>query len=100
MSASAKPFEDHRREYADMKYVYPVVSRRSRGLSIGVNLNPDKVCNWDCPYCQVDRKTPATTTNVDESVLIDEMRRIMVDVNSGEIWNLPRFAATPESFRR
>ncbi|GHV27437.1 hypothetical protein AGMMS4952_09110 [Spirochaetia bacterium] len=34
--------------------VYPVYSRRSRGLSVGVNLFPDaKVCTFDCPYCEV-----------------------------------------------
>jgi histidinol dehydrogenase len=34
--------------------VYPVYSRRSRGLSVGVNLFPDrKVCSFDCPYCEV-----------------------------------------------
>ena len=49
---------DHRRDFSDNRYVYPVVSRRSRGVSIGVNLNPDKVCNFDCVYCQVDRTTP------------------------------------------
>lgn len=34
--------------------VYPVFSRRSRGLSVGINLFPDrKLCNFDCPYCEV-----------------------------------------------
>ncbi|GHV76468.1 hypothetical protein AGMMS49942_12890 [Spirochaetia bacterium] len=34
--------------------VYPVYSRRSGGLSLGVNLFPDaKVCTFDCPYCEV-----------------------------------------------
>ena len=39
---------DHTRHFTDFTFVYPVISRRSRGLSIGVNLNPDKVCNFDC----------------------------------------------------
>jgi histidinol dehydrogenase len=45
--------ENHRsREGGAM--VYPVYSRRSRGLSLGVNLFPDaKVCTFDCPYCEV-----------------------------------------------
>ena len=46
---------NHPREFADFVYAYPVVSRRSGGVSIGVNLNLDKFCNFDCPYCQVDR---------------------------------------------
>ena len=42
-------FTDHRRDLGENRYVYAVVSRRAGGLSIGVNLNPDKVCNFDCP---------------------------------------------------
>lgn len=45
--------EDHDRDKAGLKWVYAVVSRRSRGLSIGINLNPDNTCNWRCVYCQV-----------------------------------------------
>ena len=44
---------DHRRDAAGLTYVYPVISRRSDGLSIGVNLNPNNACNWRCVYCQV-----------------------------------------------
>jgi histidinol dehydrogenase len=42
--------------------VYPVLSRRSGGLSLGINLFPySKVCSFDCPYCEVfvPAKTPA-----------------------------------------
>ena len=45
--------EDHSRDSAGMRYVYPVVSRRAGGVSIGVNLNPNNACNWRCIYCQV-----------------------------------------------
>ena len=47
-------FDAHPRSLDDNRYVYAVLSRRARGVSIGVNLNPDKVCNWDCIYCQVE----------------------------------------------
>lgn len=34
--------------------VYPVMSRRAGGLSLGINLFPDaKRCSFDCPYCEV-----------------------------------------------
>ncbi|MSR75249.1 MAG: radical SAM protein [Planctomycetes bacterium] len=46
--------EDHRRDAAGLLYVYPVLSRRSGGLSIGINLNPNRACNWRCIYCQVE----------------------------------------------
>src|SRR6187399_932798 len=38
------------------RYVYAVVSPRARGLSLGINLNPSKYCNFDCVYCEVDRR--------------------------------------------
>jgi wyosine [tRNA(Phe)-imidazoG37] synthetase (radical SAM superfamily) len=44
---------DHRRDSAGMTYVYPVVSRRAGGVSVGINLNPNNACNWRCIYCQV-----------------------------------------------
>lgn len=93
-------FHAHPRTYQQFKFAYPVVSRRSRGLSIGVNLNPDKVCNWDCPYCQVDRKTPATVRQVDETVLFEELRTLITDAVTGELWRQPQFASTPELLRR
>ena len=48
-------FETHSRSFEDNRFVYAVISRRSGGVSIGVNLNPEKYCNFDCVYCQVDR---------------------------------------------
>ena len=49
--------EDHRRDSAGMRYVYPVVSRRAGGVSVGINLNVNNACNWACVYCQVDNLT-------------------------------------------
>jgi histidinol dehydrogenase len=45
--------ENHRgREKGGL--VSPVYSRRSGGLSVGINLFPDhKQCSFDCPYCEV-----------------------------------------------
>src|SRR5260221_294117 len=67
----------HPRAYGKNFYVYPVLSRRARGISIGVNLNPDKVCNFDCIYCQVDRTTPGAVRDVDEARLTEELRAIL-----------------------
>jgi wyosine [tRNA(Phe)-imidazoG37] synthetase (radical SAM superfamily) len=46
-------FRNHDRDLAGMAYVYPVLSRRAGGVSVGVNLNPNNACNWHCVYCQV-----------------------------------------------
>ncbi len=48
-------YDSHSRLSEFDRLVYPVISRRSGGLSLGVNLNPDKRCNFDCVYCQVER---------------------------------------------
>ena len=46
-------FSDHDPDFLNLKYVYPVLSRRMRGISIGINLNTNNACNWACAYCQV-----------------------------------------------
>jgi wyosine [tRNA(Phe)-imidazoG37] synthetase (radical SAM superfamily) len=91
---------DHRRGLADYRYVYAVVSRRSRGVSVGVNLNPDKVCNFDCVYCQVDRTTPGAGRDVDVAVLRAELEAALDLVTSGELFGHERFRATPTALRR
>ena len=91
---------DHARQFDELRFAYPVVSRRSKGLSIGVNLNPDKVCNFHCPYCQVDRTTPARDKIVDFDLMLEEVDYLLSLAQSGEIWAHPRFAATPAGLRR
>src|SRR5438046_1249483 len=68
---------DHSRQFEELRFIYPVVSRRSRGLSLGVNVNPDKVCNFHCPYCQVDRTVPARDSTVDFDVMIGELDELI-----------------------
>ncbi len=82
------------------RFVYPVLSRRSRGISVGVNLNPDKVCNFDCIYCQVDRRSEATTRFVEFDQLMSELEGMLRWVSSGEIYSHPQFASVPEPLRR
>jgi wyosine [tRNA(Phe)-imidazoG37] synthetase (radical SAM superfamily) len=90
----------HPRQYEQNKFVYPVLSRRSRGISIGVNLNPDKVCNFDCIYCQVDRCSEAETRFVEMDRLAAELDGMLEFVAGGEIWNDPKFADVPAELRR
>ena len=90
----------HSRQFETNRYVYPVISRRSRGLSVGINLNPDKICNFDCIYCQVDRTVPSTTRSVDLPVLLRELDELLADAASGEIFEHPKFRLTPPDRRR
>jgi wyosine [tRNA(Phe)-imidazoG37] synthetase (radical SAM superfamily) len=93
----------HDRVWRHNRYVYPVVSRRSKGISIGVNLNPDKVCNFDCIYCSVDRREPlpaGTTRDVDLAVLRAELAAMLEAVRSGAIYGFDPFDRIPAALRR
>ena len=92
-------FTQHSRSWRENRYVYPVISRRSRGLSIGVNLNPDKACNFDCVYCCVDRAVPPATRTVELPVLAEELEQMVGLARSGEIYQQPPFDATPPELR-
>jgi wyosine [tRNA(Phe)-imidazoG37] synthetase (radical SAM superfamily) len=80
--------------------VYPVLSRRSGGMSIGVNLNPDKICNFDCIYCQVNRTTASETRFVEIQQLLDELQHMLELVLSDDIYTTECFSAVPEHLRR
>jgi wyosine [tRNA(Phe)-imidazoG37] synthetase (radical SAM superfamily) len=93
-------FTQHSRSWRDNRYVYPVISRRSKGLSIGVNLNPDKVCNFDCVYCCVDRTVPPEVRDVDMTILREELDHLIGLAASGEIFRGPPFDETPAELQR
>ena len=90
----------HPRSYRENKFVYPVLSRRSRGISIGVNLNPDKVCNFDCIYCQVDRRSEVETRFVEFDQLLSELDDMFRFVTSGEIYDDEMFRDVPAELQR
>ena len=100
MKRRALTIHDHRRELDENRYVYAVLSRRSGGVSIGINLNPDKVCNFDCIYCQVDRTTPGRFRRVDLRILERELRDVLVRAKSGELFEHPPFSGIPMPLRQ
>ena len=91
---------DHSRRWHENRFVYPVLSRRSRGISIGVNLNPDKVCNFDCIYCQVDRRSESVTRFVETEELFAELEQMLALVMSGALYDDPKFSDVPAELRR
>ncbi len=92
--------EDHRRQWRDCKFVYPVISRRARGLSIGVNLNIDKRCNFGCVYCQINRRVGRRPFEIDLDRLAQELDLALGAAVSGELWDEARFTETPPALRR
>src|SRR5258705_7098469 len=91
---------DQARRFAANRFVYPVLSRRSGGISIGVNLNPDKVCNFDCIYCQVDRRSEAETKFVGTEQLLAEIDHMLGLVSGGELFHEEPFRDVPSELRR
>jgi len=86
----------HERRWKENRYVYAVISRRSRGVSVGINLNPNRMCSFDCVYCQVDRKRPPAVRKIHQARLSEELDRILQAEKDGSLYaDLPFSALTP-----
>jgi wyosine [tRNA(Phe)-imidazoG37] synthetase (radical SAM superfamily) len=71
-----------------MRYIYPVVSRRAGGVSIGINLNINNACNWRCIYCNVPELTRGSPPPIELDVLEHELRTFLNDVLHGDFMQL------------
>ncbi|MGW8256861.1 MAG: radical SAM protein, partial [Thermoguttaceae bacterium] len=92
MTDVAQPlFGSHPRDFQDNLYVYPVLSRRAGGISIGVNLNRDKFCNFQCVYCQSARNKGCKTDFIDMQRLHEELDATVELVVSKRIFQKPQF---------
>lgn len=89
-------FFDHNRYDSGFAYIYPVLSRRAEGLSIGVNLNPNNACNWRCIYCQVPNLQRGSAPTIDLSLLEHELRTVLQDVVNGDFFERMQ---VPETWR-
>ncbi|MGR9114230.1 MAG: radical SAM protein [Gammaproteobacteria bacterium] len=78
---------DHDRNAVGLRYVYPVISRRAGGLSIGINFNVNNACNWRCIYCQVPELTLGSAPEMDFQVLERELRSFLYDVLQGDFYD-------------
>lgn len=75
---------DHSRDSAGLTYVYPVVSRRAGGVSVGINLNINNACNWRCIYCQVSGLKRGTAPHIDLVLLEQELRGFLQELLYGD----------------
>lgn len=75
--------QTHERDSAELTYVYPVVSRRAGGVSVGINLNPNNACNWRCAYCQVEGLTLGSGPALDLDLLEKELREFLGELLHG-----------------
>lgn len=75
---------DHNRDVSGLTYIYPVVSRRAGGVSIGINLNINNACNWRCLYCQVPNLTRGTPLPINLDLLEKELRDFLQSIVHGD----------------
>ena len=87
---------NHDRGSAALRYVYPVVSRRAGGISVGINLNPNNACNWRCIYCQVPDLTRGSAPPLDLVLLENELRGFLNELLHGNFMQ----SRVPEGMRR
>jgi wyosine [tRNA(Phe)-imidazoG37] synthetase (radical SAM superfamily) len=87
---------NHDRDSAALRYVYPVVSRRAGGVSVGINLNTNNACNWRCIYCQVPDLVRGTAPPIDLAVLENELRGFLNELLHGDFMQ----SRVPEGARR
>jgi wyosine [tRNA(Phe)-imidazoG37] synthetase (radical SAM superfamily) len=88
------------RNYLGNRFVYLTISARARGLSIGVNLNPDRQCNFDCVYCEVERRIPPANATLDLSVLATELESTVALVTKGRLREQSPYSHMPPELLR
>jgi len=92
---------DHTRTHKEYLFVYPVLSRRSKGMSLGVNLSPHRQCNFDCLYCEVDRSPQARPLpKYSCTTMIRELEDLIGTVLDGTLFEEGMFKDIPKELRR
>jgi len=86
----------HDRDAAGFVHVYPVVSRRAQGVSVGINLNPNNACNWRCVYCQVPDLQRGAAPEIDLDLLEEELTTFLDAIQNGDYME----RCVPEGSRR
>ena len=78
---------NHRADILGLTYVYPVLSRRAGGLSIGINFNTNNTCNWRCVYCQVPNLILGSAPELNIELLTEELRRVLNSIITGDFYD-------------
>jgi len=77
----------HDRGPAGRRFVYVVRSRRSGGISVGINLDPQQTCNFDCVYCEViDRRAIARHVGrppIGAADVVTELSEVLASLHGG-----------------
>lgn len=88
------------RDFLDNRFVYTVVSPRARGLSAGINLCPNKICNFNCVYCEVDWAVQPRELELNIPVMAAELRKTLALVQEGRLRERPSYRGLPDELLR
>lgn len=83
------------RDFLDNRFVYTVISARARGLAVGVNLCPERQCNFRCVYCEVYRNGDPREA-LDVEVMAGELKKTLAYVRGGRLRERPWYRALPD----
>ncbi len=83
------------RDFLNNRFVYTVVSARARGLSVGVNMNPDKNCNFNCVYCEVHRNGEERI-ELDVDQMAEELTATLALVRAERLRERPWYRNLPD----
>ena len=84
------------RDFLENRFVYLTISPRARGLSVGINLNPDALCNFGCLYCDVDHSIPRPDREIDCDVAARELEQTLELIHNGSLRRFSPYAGFPE----
>jgi wyosine [tRNA(Phe)-imidazoG37] synthetase (radical SAM superfamily) len=87
-------------DFLSNRLVYIIVSARARGLSVGVNFSPERGCNFDCAYCEVERDPGAVEAPVDVELMAGELERTLRYAQSSLLATHPVLGRLPGEFRQ
>ena len=90
-STASGPHQD----FLDNRFVYLTISAHAGGLSVGVNVNPERYCKRDCELCESAPRTPDREQSFDVEVMSAELQRTLAIVHSGRICHDPKYGALP-----
>jgi len=83
-------------EFLGNRFVYALISQRAHGLSIGIDLNPDKSCNFDCAYCEINRERPGRDSVVDLDIMAAELENLLSLTYAQGLRQFPYFQTVPQ----
>jgi len=84
------------RDFAGGRFVYTVVSPRARGLSVGINLTPERRCNFGCVYCEAAPEPFQPTGPVDLDALGTELASTLEEVVNRDVRRRPACRTLPD----